>query len=694
MAGAVIGALRVILGADTAAFEDAMKDAADKLKSVGKTMQSVGKTLSVAVTAPVVGFGAAAVKVAGDFEAAMNRVQAASGATADQMGRMQAMALDLGASTSKSAAEAAAMMEMLVKNGVSVEDILGGAAEASIKLSEATGGDLATSADVATNVMAQFKIEVGQLGKVVDGITGVTLASQFGFEDYKNAIAQAGGVAGSLGVSIEEFNAAIAATSSVFNSGSDAGTSFKTFLTTLVPKSDGAAAAMQELGLEFFEVDGSMKSMAAIAQELQDGLSGLSDEAKNTALTEIFGQDAMRTAVALADQGAAGIQKMTEAVTQAGLADEQSAARMKGFNGELEKLSGAFETLQLAIANSGLLAFMTEMTTKLADAISWLSKANPAMLKWGTVIAAAAAALGPLLIAIGLFTTAMAAISAPVYAVVAALAAVAGGITLATQAFQMFGDDIIAIFKALPGQMMEIGRQIVAGLWEGFKAEWALFKQNVSDMAGSVAGWVKDKLDIRSPSRVMAEVGKNVVQGLDVGMKEELPSVQSTAEDIGSTIGDAFMSVVDGSKSAKEAIGDLIKSFAKMALQQINFGSLFGGGAAGGAGGGGGFLGGLLNSIFGGLPGFANGGSFKVGGAGGIDSQLVAFKASPDERVSIHKPGAERSMGGGVVIQADFRGADAQAVAGISARLDKMQAELPTMVNGINRTAQARGVRR
>lgn len=39
------------------------------------------------------------------------------------------------------------------------------------------------------------------------------------------------------------------------------------------------------------------------------------------------------------------------------------------------------------------------------------------------------------------------------------------------------------------------------------------------------------------------------------------------------------------------------------------------------------------------LGGFASGGSFRVGGHGGTDSQLVAFRASPDERVTIETPG-------------------------------------------------------
>src|SRR3546814_13514078 len=50
---------------------------------------------------------------------------------------------------------------------------------------------------------------------------------------------------------------------------------------------------------------------------------------------------------------------------------------------------------------------------------------------------------------------------------------------------------------------------------------------------------------------------------------------------------------------------------------------------------------------FSGLPGFATGGSFRVGGAPGIDKNLVAFRATRGEMVDIRKPGNDN---GGVVV--------------------------------------------
>ena len=62
-------------------------------------------------------------------------------------------------------------------------------------------------------------------------------------------------------------------------------------------------------------------------------------------------------------------------------------------------------------------------------------------------------------------------------------------------------------------------------------------------------------------------------------------------------------------------------------------------------------IGAALTSMFGGggsTPGFATGGSFTVGGSGGIDSQLMQFRATPGEMVNIRKPGQD--AGGGMVV--------------------------------------------
>ncbi|RWF69554.1 MAG: phage tail tape measure protein [Mesorhizobium sp.] len=690
MASAVIGALRVNLGIDSAQFQDGLKKAQQSLAGIGKSMTRIGAGLSAAVTAPIVAFGTSIVKTAGDFEASMSRVGAATGATAEQMASLETLARELGKTTIFSASEASDAMEVLAKNGLTVEQVLGGATKASLDLAAATGTDMASAADVASDVMLSFGKDAKDLGEVVDGITGTLLASKFGFDDYKLAIGQAGGVAG---VEFEDFNAALVATSNLFASGSDAGTSFKTFLQRLVPQSKSATEAMNRLGLEFFDAQGNMKSMADIAEELRSGLNGLSEEAKTEALTDIFGTDAMRTAIGLAGTTAERFREIQSVLANASGA-EQAAARLGPFNAAMEQLGGAFQELQLSIAKSGLIEFITQMVGKLTELVTYLSETNPEILKWGTVIAGLAAVLGPVVLSVGLLATGIAAIGVPVAATIAGIAALTAAVVAfwpeiqnlgtaindslisALNAMQSAWDGMIAkvaavkdslvqfaseipgIFADLAAQMVEIGAQIIQGLWEGLKSKMAAVRDSLTGFASDLVNSVRSTLGIQSPSKVMAEIGNNIMQGLGLGMEEQKAYVVGVATDtanqavaaskdawagmrevteeasktgdgmagIFKSLGSSIAGLIKGTTDWKDVLADIGSQLVQMSLQNV-FGN-----ATGGAGG-------FFSSLFGGLLGFARGGTIMPGGAGGIDSQLVAFRKSPNERVDISKPG-------------------------------------------------------
>ncbi|MFL7901579.1 hypothetical protein ACJ41P_10630 [Azospirillum argentinense] len=81
-----------------------------------------------------------------------------------------------------------------------------------------------------------------------------------------------------------------------------------------------------------------------------------------------------------------------------------------------------------------------------------------------------------------------------------------------------------------------------------------------------------------------------------------------------------------------------------------------------------------------GLPGFKTGGSFEVGGWGGVDSTLVRFMATPGERVTVTRPG-QQPQGQTVVVRdnEDVVRALSQMVGVLSAKLDNVTAELSSL---------------
>ncbi len=363
------------------AYDDMGKSVLGAATTMGKTFVAAAAAATVAVGA----FVANGINKASDLESKMGGIASIMGETKDAIEPLKDLILDLGMDPNLKvdATEAADAIEKLASNGLTMTQIMDGAAKSTVLLANSTGADFDTAAAVATDTMALFNISAENMQTAVDGITGVTVASKFGINDYRLALAQAGGVASATGVEFDDFNTSIAGISNYFASGSDAGTSFKTMLLRLVPSSDEAAAKMQALGLitkegknQFFDANGQMKSMNDISIILNQALSGLSEEQKNATLNTIFGTDAMRAAVGIAGQGEVvytdlataskelgvsiddlaqyadgGITKFEALQAQIGKTDavESAKVRMDNFKGSMEILQGVIDTVALQI---------------------------------------------------------------------------------------------------------------------------------------------------------------------------------------------------------------------------------------------------------------------------------------------------------------------------------------------------------
>ncbi|MGE0153033.1 MAG: phage tail tape measure protein [Reyranellaceae bacterium] len=122
--------------------------------------------------------------------------------------------------------------------------------------------------------------------------------------------------------------------------------------------------------------------------------------------------------------------------------------------------------------------------------------------------------------------------------------------------------------------------------------------------------------------------------------------------ELGSALQTAFNAGVSGAQKFEDVLKGLLKQVIQIILRLIVMRTLAaafgvgsgpnsvspGIGASGGAG------------LFAGLHDFARGGSFRVGGVGGTDSQMVAFNATPGELVDVRTPGQAGRRGGDVVV--------------------------------------------
>ncbi len=354
--------VRVLVTADTKKAQADIDHFSDSVGSGLGTATKIGIAAVAGLGAAAAGGLAVSINAAANFQQALSQVAAVSGATKAELDGLHDTALRIGKDTAFSATEAANAMEELAAQGVSATDIMGGAADATVALAAAGGTDLVTAATAASSAMNIWHLSTSNLTDVVNRLTGAANVSSFGVEDMTLAMAAGGIAASTFKISMEDTTTALAALAKGgFQSGSDAGTSFKAMLTALAAPAGSGAKAIEALGINVRDANGNMLPMAGIIDELHAKLDGLSQEDRDAAMARIFGTDGMRAAGALMQITGDQFKEMSDqmgATDAAGVA----AVRMDNFKGSLEQLKGSLEVIEIQIGEKFL-----PVLTRMAD---------------------------------------------------------------------------------------------------------------------------------------------------------------------------------------------------------------------------------------------------------------------------------------------------------------------------------------
>lgn len=90
--------------------------------------------------------------------------------------------------------------------------------------------------------------------------------------------------------------------------------------------------------------------------------------------------------------------------------------------------------------------------------------------------------------------------------------------------------NIVDTIKELPGKMLDIGKNLVEGLWNGIKNMGQWIKDKIFGFADGIIDGFKGVFGIHSPSTVMRDsVGRYLAEGIGEGFMEELPGIADEA---------------------------------------------------------------------------------------------------------------------------------------------------------------------
>ena len=548
----------------------------EKWQSAGDKIADAGKKL-LPVTGVVTAAGTAAVKTAADFESAMSKVAAVSGATGSDLDALMKKAREMGSRTKFSASEAAEAMNYMAMAGWKTEDMLSGI-EGVMNLAAASGEDLAVTSDIVTDAMTAFGLTAKDSGHFADVLAAASSNANTNVSMMGETFKYCAPIAGSLGFSVEDAAEAIGLMANAGIKSTQAGTSLRTVMTSLSGDVKICGSEIGEVTVATANVDGSMRDLSDILADCRAAFAGLTESEKAAAAESLVGKNAMSGFLALMDAGEGDINKLSGAINDCDGAAEKMADTMNdNLEGQLTILKSALEELAISFGQL-LIPALKDVVQWLQGFVGFLNSLPEGVKKTIVVIALVAAALGPVLIIVGKVISSI----GTIMTIIPKLAGLIGMVQKAFAALHvtMLANPIVLIIAAITALVAafiylwntnEEFRKFWISLWEDVKRVAVEVWEGISQFMSQA--WESIRQTAVTIWNGMKQTITTVITGIRDTVSRVWNSIKSTVASVvnalKSAVGGAFTSMWNGIRNTVSGIYDTVKSGFSRAVSYV-----------------------------------------------------------------------------------------------------------------------------
>ena len=557
--------LRVKITGDSSKLNAALASASSKLKGFGSKMKSVGKSMSTSLTLPIVAAGAAATKMAFDFDKSMTSIQALVGVSAEEVAKMGDAAKKMAVDTGKGANEAAEAMFFITSaglRGAKAMDVL----EMSLKAAAIGLGETKTIADLSTSALNAYGEENLSASGATDILTAAVREGKLEASQLAGAMGGVIPIASNMGIGFDQVGAAMAAMSKTGTSASEGATQLNAILASLKKPTDGAVKALETMGMTTESVQSSLKEdgLLSTLEMLQQGLKQTGQDT-----TAIFPNiRALKGVLDLTGAGLEDNRKVFDALSKSmGATDKAFEETSKSASFKMTKGLNSMKSSLLEVGQVILIA-IAPAVEKLGNFFTSLSEKfkalSPTTKKIIVAFVGIVAALGPVIAIIGTLMTMAPAIGAaftvmtgPIGLVIAALTAVAVVIAKNWKPIKKAVIDVANYFIELYNKsaLVQIG---VNALIMVFKNAFAYAKFMVKNIITIFKAFGKAVMGI------FGSIG-DIIMGV---LTLDIAKIKKGFSGIGAAMSDGFNEAVDGIKANATELGNTVVDNFNDALEK------------------------------------------------------------------------------------------------------------------------------
>lgn len=503
-----------------------------------------------------------------NFDTSMSKVEAVSGATAEEMQQLRDKAKEMGATTKFTATEASEAFNYMAMAGWKTEDMMEGI-DGIMSLAAASGTDLATTSDIVTDALTAFGYSAKDAGRFADVMAAAASNANTNVEMMGASFKYVAPVAGAMGYSIEDVAVALGLMANSGIKADTAGSSLRNLLQRMAKPTNEVAAAMDIIGVSLADDEGNMYSLMDVMNQMRDGFGnikmstedftrqceeldsqledgsitqkeydkqleeltnrafGAEGAEKARAAAMLGGARAMAGLLAISNATTEDFDKLTGAINDSeGAAKDMADTMLDNLGGDMTLLESKLDSVKLELYERFQPALRkgVKALDKLLDGFKWLMKNGP---KVAAVISGITTAIGAFLIV----TKKAAIISAFTKAVTGAKAA------------------IVALNLAIEANPIGILIAILAGLVAAFITLWNTsedFRQFWIDM------WDAVKVSFHNAGEALKKGWQKLTEFID----EQIDLITGFWSDFGDAVKQDAKDAVDSVKNAFGKIPD------------------------------------------------------------------------------------------------------------------------------------------
>lgn len=387
-----------------------MEDGADSTYRVSESFDTLSSILVTSGVVEGIRKVASALKecvdVSADFHYTMATVQAVSGATTDEMGKLETQAKDYASTTVFMAQDVANAYQVMGQAGWTVDEMLDSMA-GTMSLASASGEDLGDTTNMVVDAMTAFGYGADQAGHFADVLARASADTNTSVALLGNSFQACATTAGGMGYSIDDVAVALGIMANNGLKAEMSGTALTTALTRMSGANETANGAMEDLGLTMFDASGQAKPLGQFLGELRDSFAGMTEEQKINNAYMLAGQRGMKGLLAIVNASDEDWNNLTESIANcSGAAEDMSNIKLDTYTGQVKLAKSALEGLEIAVGDklTPALGELAEGFTKALNGLTGFVNNNEAAVP---VITGVVAALATFTTGITVATTAV-----------------------------------------------------------------------------------------------------------------------------------------------------------------------------------------------------------------------------------------------------------------------------------------------